>query len=246
MNSTVYNRESKTDVIKSWQFQKSYLSRVTVFAAIFAACIVFAGCNDDEDDPTITRITATGVEISAERNNQITQVHLVTENNAGTVIHASGNWSNRGFTIDLPEIAASHLRSADTYFNPTDGPRPATIFVSNSNARVMSPWLEGHDADGKFVNEFRLGKVDGNTFTLVEYYYVDSDVKITGSYTSPNGRYIYEYSLDLKKGWNVTYYTETITIQSDGWVRNSKFSSSAVSGLSWYCNSIFWSLWDYD
>ena len=210
---------------------KSQMSKgnfLKIVCALIIACFVFSGCNDndnDDDNDTINKIIAT-VEDGAKYNGQIVTVKFMVEIGDNDVAIATGNWSNGGFTIDLPEtVEANHLRTLDRF--------APSVTVSNNNAKgVFWTFIGGFDVDDRRVDYFYNIKGDNNSTTWVEYIYVDMDVNITGTFSDDEETRV--YSLSLKKGWNITYRT---------WIRGTgvtERSSTAVSGLKWHSSRDFW------
>jgi len=134
----------------------------------------------------------------------------------------SVNYTNGGFTMTLPTPAARYLVRTDSYFDDSG------IDISKVNVKLLI--IESFEGFGStsggfnyddWVDDFILGKVDGNLATIAIYIYADGDVTISGSDDWTN------YSLSLKRGWNIVYYTERLQ-------GKDQCTTTAVSGLKWY------------
>ena len=60
------------------------------------------------------------------------------------------------------------------------------------------------------------------------FYYVDSDVKISGTYKDKDWGISYVVSLNLKKGWNAVYDIETKT-------KNETRTGATPEDMRWNC-----------
>ena len=183
----------EADIILNWRNPKSHTSR-NVFkffvAVFFVSSIILAGCDEDKDKDdaeseeisTINKITAT-VEGGSQYNDKVSKVKFVIDGSQYFVL-ATGNYSNGGFTIELPQtVDAKYLEELDF---------SSSVTVSNENAKILWwTYFGGVDADDEYFCEFIYGKLDKYTwdpyyasdFTNVLYIYVDSNVNISGTET---------------------------------------------------------------
>ena len=207
--------------------------------AAFAVLAAFTSCNKDGDEnvgSVIDKITA-NVEGGAKYNGVITKVKLGTGNrDEKEEVLATGNWSNGGFTIELPKtVDAKYLEPMFDEDNI-----PPTVTISNKDAKFCETWIIGYDKDDKYVDGFIYGNKNKevNTHYWAEYIYADSDINISGTYEDR------VLSISLKKGWNVTYTTMSCK-REDEITRCTmeRFLSTTVSGMKWYCDDGFWG-WD--
>jgi len=227
---------------------KSQMSRSCIFkffAAIIAASIVFSGCDKDKDDDsggnTASQIIAK-VE-NASKYSDVIKVKLTAwDYTAGKDdVLVTVDFKNGGFTLDLPEtLAAKYLASFEATFY-RDEDEVNQLNISNKNAKMTLAEIEGFDADDESVTYFVYGKEDNNSSTVAYYIYSDSDVDISGTIKTTDDEYDWEdnenYSLNLKKGWNVIYLIEYDSTYKDGKeISNASITSSPVSGLKWYGN----------
>jgi hypothetical protein len=97
----------------------------------------------------------------------------------------------------------------------------AGVTVSKPNVRVGKANLIAYKA-GKRVGHFFYGVEDEWEGELL---YASDDVSITGSYTDDDGD-AEMYSVNVKKGWNITYEKATETLQIT--------TTNPPSGAKWY------------
>ena len=236
-----YGGAMEADTIsKNGRSLKSRMSRGNVFkfmAVLLVVCFVYAGCNKDDDKPSsgsIDKITAK-VENGSNYDGQITKVQLVAWNNSTNkyVMIAEGTWSNGGFTIDL----AGKTLSNDYLYKFDDGDMPSTVKISNKDAKVCEDFrLVGVDEDGDDVTDFYYYKEDTNSEAGAGYFYVDSDVTITGTekHSEEDWESTSTIKLNLKKGWNVTYYSGSCKESGSKEVCTSTWTTNSVGGLKWH------------
>jgi len=200
-------------------------------AAAIAVAIAAAGCDKDDDDKLVSdafdgKITAI-VENGAAYNSQFSAVAAVVY--IDTVpwyeIFAIGTYANGGFTITLPATPnAKYLQAFEE--------APASINVSDKNAKAMSLSLVASNSAGNNSSDLIYGKVGSNSYTRVAFMYADRDVTITGSYKEEEDGYTYEEhdNVSLKRGWNRVYVTVTETETSE----KAELTTKPVSGVKWY------------
>jgi hypothetical protein len=139
---------------------------------------------------------------------------------------ASSGITSTPITIKFPDTVPSNMLRTATDFIPRD--EGANLVVEPADAKFM----RGAILAGTSDNNCRLerGGTDNSTWELDEqYWYVDKDVSINGTFTYDT--YPKKYSLTLKAGWNVVYQYEYDDIDED-------MSNNLPSGrtISWTFN----------
>ena len=217
--SEVKNSNRTRTLAHETRKNKQWLSMLFIAALVLSA--TFTSCDkDDEDGGTIDKITAT-VEGGAKYNGVISKVKLGLDIDDEIVVIATGDWSNGGFTIELPKTVDAK------YLEPFSG-----------NVKVSGPIVAGFDEDDEFVTIFVCGKKengpplpypDVNYYYRAYYIYSDSDLNVSDEFS-------------LKKGWNFKHVaTGAFVIVDGGYVfldEQSTFSNN-VSGMKWYSDEDF-------
>ena len=202
--------------------------------AAFAVSIAVISCKkdgDDSDGATIDKITAT-VEGGAKYNGVITKVKMVAYGLSEEGVIATGNWNNGGFSIAFP-------KTVDTKYLQLvveDGMGVDATYSINTAKWCRDIYFEGYDANDEYVCDFYYGKSSNNSYTEVNYIYVDSDVNITcnDTYGDEEWERTDDYSLTLKKGWNVAYLSESWSEVDGKEIYQEEYKTTAVNGLKWY------------
>jgi len=192
--------------------------------AALAISAVFTSCGKDGDKNggevgVVTQITAK-IENAAEYGS-FNMVALRARYLGSLEILAEAEFKNGGFTLQLPEMVdEKFLRNA-----PFGG--SSTITISNKDAKFLySADISLFNSDyGNYFITFVASNETETTLSTKQYWYVDSDVNISGK--EPD----FSSSLTLKKGWNVVY----IIIHATGrGVQSWEYRSSPpVGGLKW-------------
>ena len=198
----------------------------------------------------IGKITAT-VEGGAKYNGQIVTVKFMIwdDESDDLVALVTGNWSNGGFTIELPQTLDAKFLFPLALFAEGIPWWKDNITVSNNNAKITLdfPEILGFDKDDEHVASFKNIKEDENSWTEVVYWYADIYVNISGSAIIPRNppdddwdeEYYYSeenivYSLELKKGWNIVYFiTSSYTVEVGKKGMYLEFTTETVDGLKW-------------
>ena len=146
---------------------------------------------------------------------------------------ARGEWKDGGFTIELPKTKETD------YLEPLN--LPPTLSISNKNVKFKDSGFIGMNKDGFGLYGFYLMKqsVEGDVSRAI-FRYIDSDVTISGNHQivySSTYELSVTYSIDLKKGWNVWYYSSSISRVDGKIIVVEQWSSTPVSGLKWYGQS---------
>jgi len=186
------------------------------------------GSVHEQQGSAITEITAK-VENASDFNG-LTNVKLTVETPEKNEVIATTDFRNGGFTLNLPEtVEVKYLISVEEVWGFV-----GEITVSNKNAKLCLVNIEGYNSQDEHIAVFYYVKEKGNTFSLVIYFYTDSDVNIsgTGKYTEDKIEYIDVCSLFLKKGWNSVYVTSTVA--SSNKQVTTEYTSIPIEGLKWY------------
>ena len=127
----------------------------------------------------------------------------------------TGDFTQGGFTIELPDLPASFLMNIQTFF-ASELNIDAELEYSDPDTRLLDANFFGISSDDKYVDYFVYTN-GGTKRTICLFVFAESDATVKGG--SVNVR--------LQRGWNRIYWT-----QSD-----KKVSSSAPDGMKWYLNS---------
>jgi len=213
----------------------------------------------DDNGSGSSSVTSIDAKVVNGNSYSFDNVKAVMYSYSDDYVAGSSKYSSGGFNVALPETIDQ------TYLLPiTDADSEDLssnwITVSDKTAMGNGISLEGYES-GSYQGDFYYGAVSQNTnattmsvsVTMTEgmYLYVDKDVNMTGSYTETD--YIddisvpinYSASASLKKGWNIVYYTESISIKfnTNGDVTSGSGTASYTSkdpgGLKWYYQDDF-------
>ncbi|MDR3093783.1 MAG: hypothetical protein LBU62_03955 [Bacteroidales bacterium] len=138
----------------------------------------------------------------------------------------SGEYTNGGFTLDLPVPAAENLTLLAEMMD--DG-----ITVSPATANFTELEIHGYK-DGKKVAEFEYVKyIDEDADISAGFMYVDTDVTLIGSSTYSNE--IRKWNVTLQKGWNPVYsiYTRSYSEETKTYTYTYDWTTREQSGLKW-------------
>ena len=190
--------------------------------ALFAAFIIFNGCDDKEDEPSgNTGNSAFDGKITAKVENWNDYKSIVSKVSVDITKEdiVFGTVTNDGFSLTLPKtINDGYLDNIDLYSS-------SEVKISDMQAHFFEVWdfyIEGYNSDDEYVGRFKYMKENTNLTTSVSFFYVDRDVTITGSDKWNI------FNVSLKKGWNKVYTTE------DDNGGRTEISTKEVSGLKWY------------
>jgi len=225
--------------------KRFFVNQLVIAALVVAA--VFTSCGRDNDGDecvegetgVVTQIIAK-VENAAEYN-LIDMVALRAQISLNQrEVLAVADFKNGGFTLQLPETVD------EKYLRPISDRWGEGITISNTSAKIFSnAYISGYkdDALNRSYNTLECIKEietsNSVSLYLKEYWYVDSDVNVSGTHTETFQQFITSnstVSLVLKKGWNVVYIKY---IQSDprsmGFVTEYKteLRNTAICGLKW-------------
>ena len=219
--------------------------RIAMF--VVAAMIVSAAavsCSKDpknNGDGSGDKITVT-VENASDYGDVKTVKLYVVQNyvdDSKDAVIASGDFKNDGFTLNRPATIASKYLSS---FSAMLG-EYSTVTVSNKNAKFADNlYILGYNSsDNMPIAQFGCFKKEGNIQYVKVWWYVDSDVTLSGAAEYIRGNQyneswitIYDYSLSLIEGWNDIYVTRTETTVLDEKTVKYEFKNSQISGLKWF------------
>ena len=200
------------------------------FVACVFACVVFTGC-DKEDDDFVVKASVTNGSAYNSKVDIVKAVVYPGENSLTESAYKSG-----GFTIELPKTLA------DTYLGQFDEDylqelNEFGIEVSDATAKSAAVYFEGYKS-GSYFGDFILAKYEENetetpnTYTMsymaadASYIYVDKNLSMKGSFNEKlskedildlfdeediemfdnfNFEIIVSHDNSLKKGWNILY-----------------------------------------
>ncbi|MCL2074102.1 MAG: hypothetical protein FWH18_09280 [Marinilabiliaceae bacterium] len=236
--------------------RKNFVRSVT--ACFIAVCIVM-GCKKDENQyySSISSITIS-LENGTYWDEFIDWVYASIGKDDGNDNWflekvAESEYFADGFTIDLPE-------SVDNLFlYPIWDEKETEDWIKISDKTTLatrSLLLLGHDSNNELKGRFyhEKGSEEGDHFqnsyshASTEYFYVNKDVTIKGSFSKDS---IYKYynlnynvkinqsaDISMKKGWNIIYFTTEINLNKRGndvtGTITTKTSTQNPGGLKWY------------
>jgi len=213
-------------------------------AAAIAAAVVFAECKKDDDDKLTSGAFDGKITATVEKGNAYNSLNSKV-NKVSVMVHyydiyedvefASGTYANGNFTLTLPQPASKYLFP---FWDEEKTEIPAGVNISE-NVKVFEVDMfdfEVYDSVNPNNYERRsslaYGKVGNNSYTQVVFVYADKDFTVTGSSKEEDDKGKWEdyYSMSFKKGWNIAYWTETV---SGEWVI-FEGTTKPVSGVKWY------------
>jgi len=206
----------------------------TIFlAAILIAALGFTGCGGSDKNGGSLKIDAK-VENGANYNNLVDEVRAVGYINWSggkeDIIIATAPYKNGGFKITLPKKIDDRL--LEYYYDMFSEVPYCTV----SNKDVKSTAIEEFQAfkNDSLVGRFYCVYKSPNTTVSCFYLFVDDDCKVSGSFSQTGGDgTIVEFIVDLnlKKGWNTTYY---IVIKRVGIATIELTTKKPAFDLVWY------------
>ena len=195
--------------------------------------IIFGGCKKDDDDgsSSIKEIKAK-IENASEFSDVVKVKIRAWDSNDNEIVLATADFKDDGFTLNLPETVNSSLLQS-----VGDG-APSSLTISNKNAKIfVFESVIGYNKDDEVIAYFWHGKEEANSGSACMYFYVDSDLKITGTEkdSGTDWEETMVFSLVLKKGWNVVYETWSYTEQGDKEIYKAELRTSpAIGGIKWF------------
>jgi len=225
------------------------IKRICFVCVVFICSgIVLTGCSksDNSSGGSAISINAQVVNGSNYSFDNVKAV-LYYGNNYEYVVNEA-NYTNGGFTIKLPAtIDNKYLLPVVDVDEEDQSSNWAT--VSDNTAVGNGINFEGYESDS-YMGDFYYGTASQNqTSTSISIYsaegtylYVDKDVTITGSATETevtDGITVNIKSTAnaaLKKGWNIVYYTISISANGNDGTASGTLSITTQDpgGLKWY------------
>jgi hypothetical protein len=218
-----------------------------------------------EKEETIVGMTISGtLEFSKQFSDKFTEIHVYAEYADSSGIYgfnratlARGAYSNGTFSLVLPaKIDDKFLRLGfsgedwDTHFAVSDKSVRIGVFDFTATDYDEAIARSIEERNKETGNNGLIGTYLYNTFPLVYiksddtsttegmFYYADRSSSITGTMTSPDGHTL-TYSMNLKRGWNIVYYTDKYLEISGKKIRIEELTTNPVSGLKWYVRGDF-------
>ena len=188
-----------------------------VTTAVVALVMVFAACDDKKNNGSnnggINSLVIDAKNV-IDGSSDITTVKAIIYGEDDDYIVASGEYKNNGFKLDLSKAVP------DKYLECV-GDIPASIVVSDKNAKVTNLEIHAYNSSGDEIGTFYFEDVNEIEAT---YIYADRNFTIKGEYTENYEDYTYTMKFDcsFKKGWNLIYsksdvnasgYTSTMLTQ---------------------------------
>ena len=199
-------------------------SKIFPLIALLFFALAFNGCLEEIDMDNLKADSFNGtisakVENGASYNSQISTVWALFDSalNNGQLtgrMTAEGDYTNGGFTVDLPEIPAQFLMNIQTFFTSVLNVS-GELEYSDPDARLSYVDFWGIAADNNYVDYFIYTNT-GSKRTTCLFVFVDSDVTVKGGTN---------IGVALRKGWNRIYWS------------SERVTSSAPGGMKWYLRS---------
>ena len=189
---------------------KKRFLQLSLLFTVSLASVLFSSCKKD-DNPSGGRnkdgsftITATNV------INSSLQISAVKAEPNDAI--ATAPYKNNGFELTLPATLPSkylYLITEDLDEDEFDN-----ITISDKDAKILDIWadqIEAYDNDERNIGYFDLEAENDNSDSYVVYFYTDRNLKIKAELQEyeDGEEFIGKMDMDLKKGWNIVYYTET-------------------------------------
>ena len=148
--------------------------------------------------------------------------------------------SNKNVKTGVFSISATNLDDTKTELDSR------FFYLSDQNPSSTDS-LRGSIVQIVYIYPLIHAKSDDKSTTEAWYLYADRNCSITGAITTYDesssewgtGTFMVEktltYSMHLKRGWNIVYYTETQYMETaDKQIRIDECSTNPVNGLKWY------------
>ena len=195
---------------------------------LLMVALILGGCSKDDDDlnggknDSFNGTVNAKVENGASYESQISTVWALYDaeiNSAGELrgrILSSGDYTNGGFTITLPDIPSSFLVNVQTFFE--SGMKiNGDLEYSEPDAQILDADFFAISADNEYLDYFVYTNAAAKRTTCL-FIFADSNVTVKG------GK---DINVSLRKGWNRIFWTPA----------DNKVVSTAPSGMKWYPNS---------
>ena len=195
---------------------------------LLMVALILGGCSKDDDElnngktDSFNGTVNAKVENGASYEGQISTVWALYNaevNSSGALrgnMLSTGDYTNGGFKITLPDIPSSFLVNVQTFFANgmnIDG----ELEYSEPDAQILDADFFGITEDDEYLDYFVYINSDTQR-TRCLFIFADSNVTIKG------GK---DVNVSLRKGWNRIFWTPA----------SNKVVSTAPSGMKWYLSS---------
>ena len=238
---------------------KKYYFSLILMTAIFAELIT--SC--DKEDTAVGMTVSGNLEFSESYNDIITKVQVDVKEpvNVGVTVFKSvnlarGTYSNGAFSIELPAMVDERYlkqsfsdKDLDTYFKISDKRVKTGVFdfTATDFDETIANSIEEKNKEGNGIwvyayKTFPLVYIKKDDVSTTEglFYYADKNCSINGTMTASDGHYSLTYSMHLKRGWNIVYFTEKYVETPEMQIHIEELSTKPVSGLKWYVRGDFY------
>ncbi|GHV61203.1 hypothetical protein FACS1894199_07890 [Bacteroidia bacterium] len=217
--------------------RKTSYVKVALMGAMVVA-VAMSGCSKDENSENNTENTDTSSsfdgKIEATVSTGSTTVDTVkalayVNGNEYNYDLASGTYINGRFSITLPAtVPAKYLKTIDKL------QEEGLLTISNPAVKYANVYYIDAFNGAEYVGDFTYRQDGTNSEITSGYYYVDSDVTITGSYTDDDGDWTSKTTwnnVSLKKGWNIVYekWSSSETTKTSTY----EYTTTEPDGLAW-------------
>lgn len=187
---------------------------IVFWMTLAAVAVVTTGCpppETPESEPNPYRLTGRIENMPSEGSYTLKIVSY--DDGDGEVVLASAPISSDGsFSVSIPgrvddAFMLPYNESSDwTYGLPHEG-----VTVSNGNVKFSATYLEVYAGD-EYFEDVWYGKSEEGLHVDGFLFYADSDCNITGNYHYQDQELDVDatYNLNVQKGWNWAYGTQTI------------------------------------
>jgi hypothetical protein len=206
---------------------------LTMGIVLAASVALTPSCSKDDGGSSgggFNKIEATG--IVNHDNIDIDKVKLVWQgsNGGSEIVIAEAAYSNSSFTMTLPTTLPSSVT-----LQVGMGEIPAGISVSNPNVKIASGFtFYGYKGS---TRKAELSKFQDDNYeqgivqVQVQLLYADAACTMKGE--EVRDRYTIQYDMDIKKGWNWSYFYQ-----------GTPYKQTTYPPTSGYAN--VWSMWAYN
>jgi hypothetical protein len=186
----------------NWAKVQKVMSKTLCSVMIATAIVSFSSCGGDDDEENNngggTTGTFTSLQVNLANGSQYSGIAKVVAGNLYKPYSNVADYNNGNFTLEMLTPAAEDL------FLYAEG-APSTITFSDANVKVaIFNTIRCYD-----TNDYEIGyiflEMNNSGEEDVEFVYADRDCNVVGTF-SDYDNIAYDYSLQLKKGWNKMYF----------------------------------------
>lgn len=166
---------------------------------------------------------------------------------SGTIFGECASWDEMRVSFDLEKtwIATAPIQNekfslilpkpdAELLYPVPDDTFPKEVTVSDKTAKFFNIVIfRVFKGSTKSNDPFLLMGETSKGLCMVDWFYVDKNVNITGSYTDDNGMGRV-YNVRLEKGWNVWLSYESKTLNEYGKVTMTYEIGNVPDGVKWF------------